>query len=425
MLIKLGEPDPNHPSGGTIRTVPLSESDAKKVLPKVKEDWQQPNPIHVIYSTPPVPEKKAGEKPAEKPAEKPRSDAKPKEAPKAGGGLGPGGGGFGGGTSNSTTARERAGRPFGARILLAADSSDARPPEGKASAPAAAKAPAEVKTPESNGPAPIYIVVTSKGLTIQCADVATLDAFEHLLNLAIENISEPYKVYYLKYAQPQYVEQELNAILSGTVGESNESSAAGTSTTTTRSLATGPIKIVPDIRLNALLVIANRTDQNTIDWIIHHTLDILEPPEEVAVSPKPRMIPVEHARANDIANVLREVYADRLVLSQMQQNRANMAGAAGGFLPMLMGVGAAASGMGMGGPGGGMGMGGPGGGGGGAEAEAEATPTSRQTSTACRSEWTPAPTAWLSRQSTLCSRRSRCWSRRSTMRPPRKTRRCS
>ena len=104
----------------------------------------------------------------------------------------------------------------------------------------------------------------------------------------------------------------------------------------TRALATGPVRLVPELRLNALMVLANRTDQGTIDWLINHVLDIEQPPDDIAITPKPQRVEVKHARAADIAEVLREVYADRMVLSQTQQARANMM-SAGGPLGVMMG----------------------------------------------------------------------------------------
>ena len=214
------------------------------------------------------------------------------------------------------------------------------------------KAPAAVKTP-----GPIIITIGPNGLTIQSEDLDALDAFERLL-MAIPVENEPYKVYNLKHALAQTAAETLEKILAGAVAESGEASAAGASTTPARPLKTGPVNIVPDVRLNALLVLANRTDKATIEGLLKNTLD-LPAPEDIEVSPKPQMIPVEHARASEIASTLREVYADRLVLNQNQQIRASFAqggGPMGGIMAMMGG------GMGGGGGRGGMGGGRSGGG---------------------------------------------------------------
>ena len=60
------------------------------------------------------------------------------------------------------------------------------------------------------------------------------------------------------------------------------------------------------------------------------------------------MIPVQHQRAADIAEELRQIYADRLVVAQQQGPQ----GGRGGFLPMLMrGMGGGFGGGGFGGRG--------------------------------------------------------------------------
>ena len=122
-------------------------------------------------------------------------------------------------------------------------------------------------------------------------------------------------------------------------------------------MVTGPVKITPEPRLNALMVLANRADQETVEQLLNKIFDLKESPEDVAVSPKPRMIPVAHSRAKDIADVLRQVYADRLNVAQDQQQQGR-----GGFLALAMrGMAAGPGGFGGGDPANGGGFGGRGG----------------------------------------------------------------
>jgi hypothetical protein len=155
-------------------------------------------------------------------------------------------------------------------------------------------------------------------------------------------------VFYLKYAKAQVVAQELESLLSGgsTDSEGSADKAAGR-----RALATGSIKITPEPRLNALMVLANRTDQRTVEQLLK-TLDMKEPPDDIAVAPKPQMITVQYARVKDVAEVLRQVYADRMVIAAGQEQQGRM----GGLGMMMRGM------MGGGGQGGPGGPGGPGGG---------------------------------------------------------------
>ena len=44
-------------------------------------------------------------------------------------------------------------------------------------------------------------------------------------------------------------------------------------------------------------------------------LDQKESPEDISVAPKPRMIPVQNTRAQEVADVVKQVYADRMIES--------------------------------------------------------------------------------------------------------------
>ena len=119
------------------------------------------------------------------------------------------------------------------------------------------------------------------------------------------------------------------------------------------------------------MVLASRSDQAAVQQLLTKVFDLKEPPDENSIAPKPRMVAVEHARAKDIADVLRQVYADRLITAQGQGQQ----GRGGGFLPMLMGGmgggGFGGGGFGGGGFGGRGGGGDEGGGGGGGRAQAQ------------------------------------------------------
>jgi len=232
----------------------------------------------------------------------------------------------------------RSGKFFGARLTRVAN-------------PVPAKAIAE-----GNSPAPIVVIPGPNGLTISSDDLDALDEFEHLLSAAADRSAEgPMSVFYLKYAKAEAVTQELKTLLAGgSSADSDSSSDKGS-----RKLTTGSVTITPETRLNALLVLANGTDKQTIKRLLS-TLDMKESPEDIALSPKPRMIPVVYARARDIADELRQVYADRLVVAQNQNQQGPGAGIA--MMMRAMGGGRGGRGGGMGGPGGGMGNFGGGGG---------------------------------------------------------------
>ena len=204
-------------------------------------------------------------------------------------------------------ASARSGKFFGARLLQAANS---------ASTTAAV---------EGTSPAPIIVIPGPNGLTIASEDLEALDEFEHLLTAATDrSVKGPMAVFYLKYAKAQAVAEEIDRILSDSTSDSKGSSAKGSDPLLRRALAVGPITITPEPRLNALLVLANRADRDTVERLLT-ILDLKESPEDVDISPKPRMIPIEHARAKEIADLLRQVYADRLVVAQGRGRGSGMA----------------------------------------------------------------------------------------------------
>jgi type II secretory pathway component GspD/PulD (secretin) len=128
-------------------------------------------------------------------------------------------------------------------------------------------------------------------------------------------------VFYLKNAKAAALAETLEQVFgSGSAAPSTAptSSAADSAGAMARFgggrnfLATGPIKITADPRLNALVVQANRTDIEHIEQMLK-ILDQKESPEDVTVASKPRMIAIQYGRAQEIADIVREVYADRLI----------------------------------------------------------------------------------------------------------------
>ena len=171
-------------------------------------------------------------------------------------------------------------------------------------------------------------------------------------------------VIYLKHAEAETVAKLLKDIFSGDTGtsstgggsEGGDSGSGGSSrATTTKRMQTGPINITADNRLNALLVQANSTDLKSIREVVEQVLDSPEPEENGAQS-KPRMIPVVHVKAREVAEVIKEVYAGQMVAATNNQG----GGGRGGFTPGGGGGGGRRS---RGGGGGGFGGGGFGGGG--------------------------------------------------------------
>jgi hypothetical protein len=214
--------------------------------------------------------------------------------------------------------------------------------------------------PAAAEPPPIFIMPGPNGLVIASEDTAALDEFQRLLDTLTSGAQAATggtTVFYLTHAKAAQAAETLERILAGTMSAptSSTSGAAGSGSSVLGTLLQsgggrrGPVHITPDERLNALIVQANPADVDTIEQMIR-VLDQKEGPEEVAISPKPRLIPVTNKDAKEIADIVREVYADRMVQTPMQAARPMMMEA---MAQMYAGAAAAQRGGGMGGGGGG------------------------------------------------------------------------
>jgi hypothetical protein len=71
------------------------------------------------------------------------------------------------------------------------------------------------------------------------------------------------------------------------------------------------VDIVPDARLNALVVHAKPNDLDTIEQLLK-VLDQQAGPEDVEAEAEPRLIPVYNTSASEVAQIVEQVYADRM-----------------------------------------------------------------------------------------------------------------
>ena len=127
------------------------------------------------------------------------------------------------------------------------------------------------------------------GLTIASDDLEALDEFERLLSTSTVEVSKgPMAIFYLKYAQAPEVAETLDKILAGGASEAdnlfNKPSAGARLSSGPAPLATGSVKITAETRLNALIVLANHADQETVRQLLK-ILDMKESPEDVASRP--------------------------------------------------------------------------------------------------------------------------------------------
>ena len=71
------------------------------------------------------------------------------------------------------------------------------------------------------------------------------------------------------------------------------------------------VDIVPDVRLNALIVRAKPADLDTVEQLLR-VLDQRVGPEDVEADLRPRLIPVFNTQASEISTVVQQIYSDRM-----------------------------------------------------------------------------------------------------------------
>lgn len=168
---------------------------------------------------------------------------------------------------------------------------------------------------------------------IASRDVEALNAFEQLLTTlsgpGTSNVREM-TVFYLKHAKAAAVAEVLEQVFGGggspagpgggggVVGDLAQAALGNVAGGLVGSLLgggvtpTGPLQITPDSRLNALIVRATPADLDMVEELLK-ILDQRESPEDILAAAKARLIPVYNTQAEEIAQVVRQVYQDRMV----------------------------------------------------------------------------------------------------------------
>jgi type II secretory pathway component GspD/PulD (secretin) len=139
-----------------------------------------------------------------------------------------------------------------------------------------------------------------------------------------------YSVFYLKYSKAATIAEVLASIFGGSTG-SNDRGLIGDMASNALgdvggalmgdlllgggggggSFSSANVEIVPDARLNAIIVHAKPADRDTIYQLLQ-VLDQRTGPEEVEADGQPRSIPVYNASASDIAQTIQQLYQDRI-----------------------------------------------------------------------------------------------------------------
>ncbi|MEO0529867.1 MAG: secretin N-terminal domain-containing protein [Planctomycetota bacterium] len=322
---QLDEPDAALEPGarGTIRTLPLSQAELEQALQRIEPLWPalRGNPLRMTAPTQGIPSFRPGadvereqlrgddplnllDSPSDPAEEMPRGRTTTLRAPSR--------------FRFANQPQQPVGGLSEADYALASDPSSptGRPPEA---------------TDSRNDP--VFISPSNGSTVIASRDVEALDVLERLLATVIDanaTSGRQYAVFYLKFADATTAGALLNGIFGG--GDSGGGSLMGDLAGAAIGGAGGDllggllgggggsdsvgfdsvsVDIVPDVRLNALYVHARPDDLQTVNQLLR-VIDQPRGPDRIESTGRPRLIPILHAEVNEIATVVRQVFADRL-----------------------------------------------------------------------------------------------------------------
>ncbi|MEM9366746.1 MAG: secretin N-terminal domain-containing protein [Planctomycetota bacterium] len=201
----------------------------------------------------------------------------------------------------------------------------------------------------------IVIQRSAGGLIIASADTAALDALEELLDsldtsgMTTDGLPT---IFWLKYLKADVASELVSGVLGGAdagssggaltdsivsglgggmlgglLGMGGESdSESGTRTILT---SRGSVNIVPDNRLNALIVQASAADVEFIRMVLEE-IDREESPEIIQLISKPQLIPVIYQDATAVADIVKAVFAEKLYTGRESGENGGRGGGGGG-----------------------------------------------------------------------------------------------
>jgi type II secretory pathway component GspD/PulD (secretin) len=180
------------------------------------------------------------------------------------------------------------------------------------------------------------------GGLIVTGDPKALAEFEQLSTFLNDQIaSGPVKptIFYLKYVPVTPAADFIRQVMSGKVatgasggggliGDAVSSALGGGllgsmlgggggsgSTVSGPALASGEFSIVPNPRLNMMIVYANPVDLELIDMIVEK-VDQEDSPLLVQIAGRPQVIPLKYAEASEVATIVKEAFASRIAQPQ-------------------------------------------------------------------------------------------------------------
>ncbi len=195
----------------------------------------------------------------------------------------------------------------------ASEKAAANNPGEPAEAKAASRKPESASTPQQpQKPAspPVVIMPGDGQITIASDDPEALNELESLLRSLSEprgEIGRNFHIFPLKHTNAYDVADTVEDLFRE--NQSRYGWRRGMS----------PVVVVPDERMNAILVQANRTDRATIENLLK-VIDTDEVPESPDAH-RPRIIPIENTDAERVEEVVRGVFRSQLTLGSRRSSR--------------------------------------------------------------------------------------------------------
>ena len=177
------------------------------------------------------------------------------------------------------------------------------------------------------------------GLIVTSEDPEALEEFEQLARIVTDQMNlgatEP-TIFYLKFISAKGASELLKSILAGEAASAGGGGGGGllgsvlgevgggliggllgggggasASSSVSGGMASGEVSITADPRLNCLIVRANASDLELVSDLLE-TIDQEDSPTTIETAGKIRLIPVVNNSVDDIANVVKQVFADRI-----------------------------------------------------------------------------------------------------------------
>jgi hypothetical protein len=214
----------------------------------------------------------------------------------------------------------------------------AAPGQTPADAAANGAAPSSEAATEALPQSEIVVVSTPNGIMIRSDDLNALDEFEELVKIYMPATvgGKRYTVYYLKYAKAEIAATLVQEMLTGAPADTGGGGSlmgdlasqmigdlgggmlggflgggAGGGGTGGALGGTGAASIIPDPRLNALVISATPRDLDIIEQLLQ-VIDQPESPDPQQIMPPPRFIPVNNNTAESVAAIVKQAYAGRI-----------------------------------------------------------------------------------------------------------------